>query len=549
MNRNVSLVLALVAGLLFSSDLARAYGGGNGSAQHPYEIYTAEEMNSIGARPGDWDKHFILMADIDLSAYTGTQFNVIGTNSTPFTGTFDGNGHTISNFTYVSTGASDIGLFGVVSGAGARIEKLGLIDPDVSARTYVGSLVGKLSLGTVSDCYAQGDGSSVAGEYTGVGGLVGRLTAGTIENSHFSGQVSGHSYTGGLLGFNDRGAVSNSYSGGSVTGPVSSGEALGGLVGYNDSGTSQPATISSSHSGSSVWGSQNVGGLVGRNDCRLCSIEDSHATGDVFATHVSSARRAGGLVGWNHGTILNSYATGDVSGGTRGDQIGGLVGLLDAGTVERCYAMGTVAGDLEVGGLVGYSYQGLYATGSIITESYASGDVTGRDDVGGLVGYSANSNGTTSDCYASGAVSGATEIGGLVGRNWAGSIVNCYATGRASGGIAVGGLVGNFFDTVSSSFFDIQTGGPDNGIGTGLTTAEMQTRSTFTDAGWDFVAESANGTDDTWSMRDGIEYPELSWRRPLAVPVISELGMIVFPILLAGAALWVMRFGASWRRS
>jgi hypothetical protein len=58
-------------------------------------------MNTIGlsSNSGDWDKHFKLMSDIDLGAYTGTQFNIIGSIQS-FTGTFDGNGHTISNFTY-----------------------------------------------------------------------------------------------------------------------------------------------------------------------------------------------------------------------------------------------------------------------------------------------------------------------------------------------------------------------------------------------------------------------------------------------------------------
>jgi hypothetical protein len=62
-------------------------------------------MNAIGAIPNDWDRHFRLMADIDLSAYTGTRFNIIGLDIDHcFTGVFDGNGHTISNFTYSGGG-------------------------------------------------------------------------------------------------------------------------------------------------------------------------------------------------------------------------------------------------------------------------------------------------------------------------------------------------------------------------------------------------------------------------------------------------------------
>jgi len=87
----VSLFLVI---LYFSGLPAQAqYGGGTGEPNDPYLIYTAEQMNAIGAEPNDWDKHFKLMADINLSAYTGTQFNTIGINyHFGFTGVFDGNG-------------------------------------------------------------------------------------------------------------------------------------------------------------------------------------------------------------------------------------------------------------------------------------------------------------------------------------------------------------------------------------------------------------------------------------------------------------------------
>ena len=69
-------------------------------------------MNTIGAEPNDWDKHFQLMADIDLSGYAGTDFNIIGGR---FTGVFDGNGHTISNFSYTTSNGLYIGLFRQIS--------------------------------------------------------------------------------------------------------------------------------------------------------------------------------------------------------------------------------------------------------------------------------------------------------------------------------------------------------------------------------------------------------------------------------------------------
>ena len=47
--------------------------------------------------------------------------------------------------------------------------------------------------------------------------------------------------------------------------------------------------------------------------------------------------------------------------------------------------------------------------------------------------------------------------------------------------------------------------------GTGRATAEMQTASTFLEAGWDFVDEKANGTDDIWWILEGQDYPRLWW--------------------------------------
>ena len=70
----VCVVVMGLCGVTFAQ-----YGGGSGTAEDPYLIYTAEEMNAIGADPNDWDKHFLLMADIDLSGYMYSSFNLIGT--------------------------------------------------------------------------------------------------------------------------------------------------------------------------------------------------------------------------------------------------------------------------------------------------------------------------------------------------------------------------------------------------------------------------------------------------------------------------------------
>ena len=82
-----------------------------------------------------------------------------------------------------------------------------------------------------------------------------------------------------------------------------------------------------------------------------------------------------------------------------------------------------------------------------------------------------------------------------------GTISQCYATGSVTGSDDIGGLVGENWYDISKCFWDIETSGigqsGDDIYGAvGKTTAEMQTQSTFTDAGWDFVGETSNGTND-----------------------------------------------------
>jgi hypothetical protein len=99
-------------------------------------------------------------------------------------------------------------------------------------------------------------------------------------------------------------------------------------------------------------------------------------------------------------------------------------------------------------------------------------------------------------------------------------VTNCYSSGLVSGTWDVGGLVGRNRDywghagIVTGCFWDIQASGQDTSAGgTGKTTVEMQTARTFLDAGWDFVGETANGTEDIWWILEGKDYPRLWWER------------------------------------
>ncbi len=305
------------------------FSGGAGTSAEPYIILNADELNDIGHNPRLMDKHFQLARDIDLEE---ERFFIIGSIGYPFTGVFQGNDHTISNFIYTYTNRDNIGLFGYVDDPDAEIKNLGLIDPNVDAETgyYVGLLVGFLRDGAITDCYVKG--GSVAGG-SAVGGLVGE-NRGIITNCHLAVRVSGTYWSvGGLVG-NNRGTISKCQAAGSVDGYYYA----GGLTGWNSK-----------------------------------TISDCHATCSV--TGVSGT---GGLVGENTGTVLNSCATGTINRGVYAT--GGLIGRIDNGMISNCYATGEVTGGSDNGGLVGYIYDGA------VSNCYAVGGVDGNDFTGGLVG-------------------------------------------------------------------------------------------------------------------------------------------------------------------
>ncbi len=167
-----------------------------------------------------------------------------------------------------------------------------------------------------------------------------------------------------------------------------------------------------------LWGSVNVGALVGRNEGGR--IVNSGATGSLFGGQV-----AGGLVGINAGTVSGSAARLTIEPGSR--IAGGLVGKnLTGGSIDTSHAGGSVSGTALAGGLVADN-QGS------VTDSYTTASVIGKGLVAGLV---ANNQGTVSRSYAAGAVSGAGQSGSFAG-NSPGSIVNSHAAGltRVSGGI------------------------------------------------------------------------------------------------------------------
>lgn len=177
--------------------------GGSGTAA--VEISNAGQLadlaKNFGSEKYPLNGFYTLTADIDLN---GVEFQPIGSGLTPFLGTFNGSGHTISNMSITST-EKGTGLFAYVGSSG-RVANLNLVNAQVTGTGAVGLLAGALT-GTVENCYVTG---TVTGSSSGTGGLVGVLHAGTIRNCAVDVTAVSTSYsTGGLFGSTDYSLIPN----------------------------------------------------------------------------------------------------------------------------------------------------------------------------------------------------------------------------------------------------------------------------------------------------------------------------------------------------
>jgi len=530
-SRVVRAIPLLIAICLLSFPTYAQYGGGTGEPNDPYLIYTADQLDSIGVNPGDWPKHFRLMADIDLKDFGGSSFNLIGSDLQPFRGVFDGNGHAIINFTYIVTGNEEQGDETVIEGIGffrkvknpyTIIKDLGFIDPNIHPASTcskrvetVGVLVGYLESGLITNCYVER--GSVRAEAM-VGGLVGGCSGvisecyttclvqsagprlvdiqrrsefiggiagwnyGEITGCHATGDVTGEAYIGGIVGRN-YGDITGCY----ATGDVSGESYIGGLAGR----CFRPGTITHSWASGDISGVRQVGGLLGINEA---SLTYCYAKGNV-----SVSNYGGGLIGRHSGVMTECYATGAVVVSVGAG--GGLVGF-NSGTIQRCYSRSQVSGGYDLGGLVGENRKGLQEIGGmpilyngIIEDSYAQGSVSGDFVTDGAYG----------------------RIGGLIGSVEGGILSRCYAAGALTGPSPVGGLVGyvsgSYPFEIEQSFWDIMASNQEHSAsGIGLDTEPMQDANTFIAAGWDFTGETTNGVADFWTMNLKTDtYPQLTW--------------------------------------
>jgi hypothetical protein len=245
-------------------------------------------------------------------------------------------------------------------------------------------------------------------------------------------------------------------------------EAVGGLIGWAQGFSNDPLPMiidncyTTGYLASSSQGEGAVGGLLG--DGSNLQIDHSWSTMEIEA---SQANKVGGLVGKinSSGKIRQSHYQGNVRGGQK---VGGLIGFLNGGEIEKCWTKGEIRGD-EVGGLAGE------ITGKI-ENSYSQAKVSTISNQGGGFVFYARSSGAT--------------------------IINSYSTGYLYGvNVSQAGFLGKSNNSEEKNcYWDFQTSGQaqSRGSASGLTTDQMQNQASFTD--WDFA--------NVWTIKEG-NYPSL----------------------------------------
>ncbi|QIB68141.1 S-layer homology domain-containing protein [Aminipila butyrica] len=439
---------------------AGAFTVGEGTAKNPYKISTAAQLDHIRKHLSEGG-YYILTQDIKVSEDLATtapaagnnlpdwsegNFEPIGTESSPFVGHLDGDGHTISGLEISGTVkgqadmgniASNAGLFGYVD-AKSSVENLTLDRSSIIGAVNVGGIAG-YNKGSLINCVL-GDGSSVSGQ-TNVGGIAG-YSANLMKSDINKGKVQGTVNTGGIVGQIDLDgkALYSCVNKGTVSGKSKT----GGVVGYMPASSASMTIESCSNSGEVSSTANYAGGVAGQVDGNTYGVyvTDCYNTGAL-----SGEGSSGGVVGYARGSrtkISDCYNTGAVNG----KNSGGIVGNNE-GDVELCYNKGRIVADSEAGGIVAYQNTGE----GRIQNCYNMANVTANSNAGGIAGLSKDK---IFNVYNSGTVKATNTAGGLVGTNYA-AIQRSYNAGEVNGTNGAGALVGRNRDKLTNCFWLLGT--------------------------------------------------------------------------------------------
>lgn len=349
---------------------------GLGTPAYPYQIENGTQLllfqsivNGTDTQTPNPAACAELTNDIDMSSIAN--FAPIGTKTAPYTGTFNGNSHSISGLSV--SGSDYVGLFGYVNGA--TIQSINLCDSQITATgdggnniyTYAGGIVGfATGAAKIENCSTNNIGIDAANSRH-IGGIIGRGEGSTeISNCTNTSSFGGTYHVGGIAGSLNDGSITNSGNSGDLPAIWANGS-VGGIVGFTSAGQ-----ISTCYNTGKVTGGSNadVGGIVGTFQFSY-SISDCYNVGDVHG-----GRYIGGIAGSvTKGTFRCCYNTGAVTGS---QYTGGVIGSNSGITIDHCYYLDTAAP-------VGISYHPQSGVESRTAAEFANGSVLtslteGRDE-------------------------------------------------------------------------------------------------------------------------------------------------------------------------
>ncbi|MBE6639031.1 MAG: hypothetical protein E7616_06220 [Ruminococcaceae bacterium] len=430
------------------------------------------------AERGTW---YLFRNALYTGEYTGTLniWTPIGTNTLPFRGNFNSNGHTISglfiNKTNTTEGSNYQGLFGYVMGSAINdviIENSYINGNDtvggilasgiahnchfsgiVCGNSGVGGIMGShgTSMTTITKCINEG----IVFGSGNAGGIAGNASA--LENCQNYGSVFGTNSTGGLAGRSAY-SIKNCHNYGSVTG----GTETGGIVGRTS------GDIQNCHNKGNITGNQYIGGIAGRTGYSGKKGITNECTneGSVFGwVHTdslveSNASMVGGIAGYceanasilscvNKGAIFGSdfvagiAAIGNAENCGNENSVNGnnsVGGILGCGNAKNCHNIADISGNNHVGGILGNNGNETLSTAN---NCYNMGTVVGKEFVGGIIG-----TGCAEFSYNTGSVFAVNFAGGILGgdtslhSNVKNGVYNCYNTGTVRGDANIGGVAG-----------------------------------------------------------------------------------------------------------
>ncbi|MBU3107472.1 hypothetical protein [Clostridium gasigenes] len=268
----LELSIFILSGINTTKVLA-SVGNGSGTNADPYIITSVEQLSGVR---DNLSASYKLANDIDLDNLTWIP---IENNTTPFIGTFDGNGYAIQNLKINQPSQSYVGLFGSINNA--TVKNISIVDANIISSNYTGGLSGYSNINsTISNC-------SVTGSST----------------------ITGSMHTGGLVGYGS-GLIEKCFT---TTDVTSNSQNIGGLVGSADS-----LIIKECFTTGNIKACNIVGGIVGRNvsDSKVIGLkmQNCYSLSNIEATH-PTAIYAGGLLGISNNDVINyCYFAGTIKG-------------------------------------------------------------------------------------------------------------------------------------------------------------------------------------------------------------------------------------------